>query len=114
MQYRPALPAAAVLALAACGGTGTQNNSDRLAGLSANTSAYRGGAAAPNVGNAVTNIGSGVTGGNGTVTGTGRYANSGAPKSGPGPPTTGRPPPPPATSLRPDHLALCCFACSAP
>jgi hypothetical protein len=84
MTRRLTIVLAGAAALAACRGTGTEaNNSQGLAALTANNSAYRGGAAPPSVGNAPIDAGSGVTGGNGqnAVSAKG-YNNGGRPKSG--------------------------------
>jgi hypothetical protein len=84
MRHRITIAVAAAAVLAACRGTGTEaNNSEGLSALTANNSAYRGGAAPPSVGNAPMAAGSGVTGGNGqnAVSAKG-YNNGGSPKSG--------------------------------
>lgn len=92
MKSRICFALVGMAALAACKGTGNPyNNSDGAAGLTANNSAFRGGATTPSVGNAVTNTGTGVTGGNGaqTVTPQG-YANSGTGRPGGNPANSGR------------------------
>ena len=83
MKIGTALVMTAMVALAACKGSGNDtNNSMGVSGLSANNSAFRGGAAAPSVGNATTNTGTGVTGGNGATTVTAKGLSSSSPKSG--------------------------------
>lgn len=98
MKWRIALAAAALATLAACRGTGNDyNNSEGISGLSANNSAFRGGAAPPAPGNAVTNSGTGVTGGNGAVTATGTGASRGAGRNAGGSTNNENPPSAPGT-----------------
>jgi hypothetical protein len=96
MKLGIALATAALAALGGCRASGTPNNSEGIAALTANNSAFRGGAAPSGAGNAVTNSGTGVTGGNGTASVTGRNANTGsgartggAQSSGPAPSAPG-------------------------
>jgi hypothetical protein len=90
MKSRMTLVLPPLIAISACQHTGSTNNSNGVADLTHNNSAFRGGAAAPSTGDAPTNANTGVTGGNGgqTVTAKG-YANGGTGKTGANPSTSG-------------------------